>query len=156
MSLLSEQFKIIGLGTTVDFNAGYTADSINCENIHRICFVLTYGAVGGAGAAALTVKSGATDGVQTTAETFLSRYGSAAQAAATADVYTDWTSQTTLSVATATITTRTQIVEIDCKTLTAGQPWLTLALDGTADSGIVHVVAICTPRYAGNAIPTAI
>lgn len=154
--LLSEQFKVIGLGTTTDFNGGYTADSINTEGMHHIMFVLTYGAVGGAGAAVLTVKSGASDGVQTTAETFYSRYGGAAQGAASSDVYSDWASGTSVAVATATITTRTQIVEIDCKALTAGQPWVTLALSNAADSGIVHVVAICATRYAGNAIPTAI
>jgi len=154
--LLSEQFKVIGLGTTTDFNGGYTADSINTEGLHHIMFVLTYGAVTGATPAALTVKSGASAGTQTTAETFYSRYGGAAQGSASADVYTAWTSQSTLSVASATITLRTQIVEIDCSAITAGQPWLTLALSSDADSGIVHVVAVCVPRYSGNAIPTAI
>lgn len=153
---LSEEFKVIGLGTTTDFNGGFTADSINTENIHHIMFVLTYGAVAGAAPAVLTVSSGATDGAQTTAETFSSRYGGAAQGAASSDVYSAWASGTSVAVASATITTRTQIVEIDCKALTAGQPWVTLALSNAADSGIVHVVAICVPRYKGNAIPTAI
>jgi len=83
---LSEQFKVIGLGTSTDFNGGFTADSINTTNLHHIMIVLTYGAVGGAGAAVLTVKSGATAGTQTTAETFSSRYGSAAQGAAAMDM----------------------------------------------------------------------
>jgi hypothetical protein len=154
--LLSEQFKVIGLGTSTDFNNGFTAESINTKDLHSIMFVLTYGAVGGAGAAVLTVKSGATDGVQTTAETFYSRYGGGAQGAASSDVYSDWASGTSVAVATATITTRTQIIEIDCSALTAGQPWVTLALSNAADSGIVHGVAICVPRFPGNAIPTAI
>lgn len=154
--LLSENYKVIGLGTTTDFNAGFTADSINTAGLHHIMFVLTYGAVGGAGAASLTVKSGASAGTQTTAETFYSRYGGAAQGSASSDVYSAWASGTSVAVATATITTRTQIIEIDCDSITAGQPWLTLALDGSADSGIVHAVAICVPRYKGNAIPTAI
>lgn len=71
--LLSEQFKVVPLGYSADFNGGWTAESINTENIHHIMFVLSYGAVGGAGAAVLTVKSGASDGVQTTSETFRSR-----------------------------------------------------------------------------------
>lgn len=154
--LLSEQFKVIGLGTSTDFNGGYTADSINTEGLHRIMFVLTYGAVTGATAAVLTVKSGASAGTQTTAETFYSRYGGAAQGSASADVYSAWASGTSVNTASATITLRTQIIEIDCSAITAGQPWLTLALDASADSGIVHAVAICVPRYAGNAIPTAI
>jgi hypothetical protein len=153
---LMEGFHIIPLGNSADFNAGFTAESINTKNIHSILYLLSYGAVGGAGAAALTVKSGATDGVQTTAETFYARYSEAAQAAASGDQWTAWTSQTTLSVATATITTRAQQVFIDCSTLTKGQPWLTLALDGTADSGIVHGFAICRPRYASADIATAI
>jgi len=153
---LSEEFKVIGLGTTTDFNGGFTADSINTEGYHHVMFVLTYGAVAGASPAVLTVKSGASDGVQTTAETFSSRYGGAGQGSASSDVYSTWASGTSVSVASATITTRTQIIEIDCKAITAGQPWLTLALSDAADSGIVHAVAICVPRYKGNAIPTAI
>jgi hypothetical protein len=154
--MLSEQLKVIPLGYSADFNGGWTAESINCENLHHIMFVLSYGAVGGAGAAVLTVKSGASDGVQTTSETFRSRYGGAAQGSASADVYSDWASGTSVAVPTATITTRAQIIEIDCANLTAGQPWVTLALSDAADSGIVHGFAICVPRYAGNAIPTAI
>lgn len=154
--LLSEQYKVIGLGTSINFNAGFIADSINTAGIHHIMFVLTYGAVAGAGAAVLTVKSGASAGTQTTAETFYSRYGGAAQGAASSDVYSAWASGTSVNVATATITTRTQIIEFNCDTITAGQPWVTLALGAEADSGIVHAVAICVPRYEGNAIPTAI
>lgn len=153
---LSEQFKVIGLGTTGDFNNGFTADSINTANLHHVMFVLTYGAVAGASPAVLTVKSGASAGTQTTAETFASRYGGAGQGSANADVYSAWAVADSASVASATITTRTQIVEIDCKTITEGQPWITLALSNAADSGIVHAVAICVPRYQGNAIPTAI
>jgi len=153
---LSEQLKIIPLGYTADYNGGFTAESINTKNMHHVMFLLSFGAVTGATPAALTVKSGASDGVQTTAETFSARYGSAAQAAATADVFTAWTSQTTLSVASATITTRCMIVEVDVDTLTAGQPWLTLALSADGDTGILHGFAVCVPRYEGNAIPTAI
>jgi hypothetical protein len=154
--LLSEQLKIVPLGYSADFNGGWTGESINCENLHHITFLLSYGAVTGAGAAVLTVKSGASDGVQTTAETFRSRYGGAAQGSATADVYSDWATGTSVAVATATITTRAQIIELDCSTLTAGQPWVTIALSNAADSGIVHGFAVCVPRYAGNAIATAI
>lgn len=153
---LSDRYKIIGLGTSVDFNGGFTADSINTENLHHICFVLTYGAVGGAGAAVLTLKSGASDGVQTTAEYFWSRYGGAAQGSADSDVYSTPVYAASVAVATATITTRTQIIEFDVDSITAGQPWITLALSDAADSGIVHAIAICVPRYQGSAIPTAI
>lgn len=156
MSELMEGYHIIPLGNSTDFNAGFTAESINTKNIHYILFLLSYGTVGGAGAAALTVKSGATVGVQTTAESFYSRYSAAAQAAALGDTWSAWTVQTTLSVPTATISTRAQQVFINCQALTAGQPWVTLALDGSADSGIVHGFAICKPRYAGNAILTAV
>ena len=156
MSELMEAYHIIPLGYSADFNGGWTAESINTKNMHSILFLLSYGAVTGAGAAALTVKSGASDGTQTTAETFLSRYSEAAQAAASGDQWTAWTSQTSLAVATATITTRAQQVFIDCSTLTAGQPWVTLALSSDADSGIIHGFAICVPRYASNDIATAI
>lgn len=156
MSELMEGYHIIPLGYTADFNGGFTAESFNTKNMHSVLFVLSYGAVTGATAAALTVKSGATVGVQTTAETFYARYSNAAQAAATGDTWTAWTSQTTLSVPSATITTRAQQVFINCAVLTAGQPWVTLALSADADSGILHGFAICKPRYAGNSILTAI
>jgi hypothetical protein len=156
MSELMEGYHIIPLGTTTDFNGGFTAESINTKNIHCILYLLSYGAVTGATAAALTVKSGASNGTQTTAETFYSRYSNAAQAAATGDTWTAWTSQTTLSVASATITTRAQQVFINCATLTSGQPWLTLALSSDADSGILHGFAICKPRYASYSIATAV
>ena len=66
MSELMEAYHIIPLGYSADFNGGWTAESINTKNMHSILFLLSYGAVTGAGAAALTVKSGASDGTQTT------------------------------------------------------------------------------------------
>ena len=156
MSTLMEGYKIIPLGYTADFNGGFTAESINTEGVHDILFLLSYGAVAGAAPAVLTVKSGASDGTQTTAETFYSRYSTAAQAATGGDVWTDWASGTSVSVASATITTRAQQIYIDCSALTVGQPWVTLALSDAADSGILHGFAVCTPRYPGNAIPTAV
>jgi hypothetical protein len=153
---LSEKYKIVGLGTSADFNAGFTADSINMENYHSAMFILTFGAITGAGPFVLTIKSGASAGTQTTAETFAYRYGSAAQGAATADVYTAWATSAGLSLVVATLTTRCLIAEIEAAAITDGQPWLTLALDGGADSGLVGAVAILTPRYAQEAIPTAI
>lgn len=154
--LLAEQFKIVPLGYSADYNGGYTAESINTKNLHSLMFLLSFGGVTGATPAALTVKSGVTDGVQTTAETFRARYSNAAQAAATGDTWTEWTSQSTLSVPSATIATRAMIVEIDCSALTAGQPWVTLALSADGDSGIIHGFAVCVPRYAGADIPTVI
>jgi len=152
--LLCEQFKVIGCGYTADYNNGYTAESINTEGLHNIMYILSFGAV--TGDAVLTVKSGASDGTQTTAETFYYRYGSAAQGSATADVYSANATSAALTLTEATYGTRCAIVEIDCSALTAGQPWVTLALSNAAGAGILHVVAVCTPRYPGNAIPTAI
>lgn len=152
--LLCEQFKVIGCGYTADYNGGYTAESINTEGLHKIMYVLSFGAV--TGDAVLTVKSGASDGVQTTAETFYYRYGGAAQGAASSDVYSAIATSAALTLTGTTYGTRTAIVEIDCTALTSGQPWVTLALSNAADAGILHVVAVCVPRYAGNAIPTAI
>lgn len=154
MALLCEQFKVIGCGYTADYNDGYTAESINTEGLHSIMYILSFGAVSGNGV--LTVKSGASDGVQTTAETFYYRYGGAAQGSASSDVYSAIATSSGLTLTGTTYTTRTAIVEIDCSTLTAGQPWVTLAIDNAASAGILHVVAVCVPRYPGNAIPTAI
>lgn len=152
--LLCEQFKVIGCGYTADYNNGYTAESINTEGLHSIMYILSFGAV--TGNAVLTVKSGATDGVQTTAETFYYRYGGAAQGSASSDVYSDVATSSGLTLTGTTYGTRTAIVEIDCSALTAGQPWVTLALSNAADSGILHGFAVCRPRYASNDIATAI
>lgn len=153
---LSEQYKVVGLGTSADFTGGFTADSINMANYHSVCFVLTFGTITGAGPFVLTIKSGASAGTQTTAETFAYRYGSAAQGSATADVYTAWATSAGFNMVVATQTTRCFIAEIEASAITAGQPWLTLAFDNGSDSGLVGAVAILTPRYAANAIPTAI
>lgn len=153
---ISEKYKVIGLGTSADFNAGFTADSFNMAHFHSAMFVLTFGTVTGAGPFVLTIKSGATVGVQTTAETFAYRWGSAAQGSATADVYTTWATSSSLSLVVATLTTRCLIAEIEAAAMTRNQPWLTLALDGGADSGLVGAVAILDPRYPSGAIATAI
>ena len=153
---ICEQFKIVGLGTSADFTGGFTADSINMTGYHSVAFILTFGAITGAGPFILTIKSGATDGVQTTAETFAYRYGGAAQGAASADVYTDWATSAGLNMVVATQAARCFIAEIDGSAITAGQPWLTLAFNNGADSGLVGAVAILNPRHPSLAIPTAI
>lgn len=153
---LSEKYKIVGLGTSADFTGGFTADSINMSQYHSVMFVLTFGAITGAGPFVLTIKSGASAGTQTTAETFAYRYGSAAQGAATADVYTAWATSAGLNMVVATLTTRCFIAEIEASAITAGQTWLTLAFDNGADAGLVGAIAILTPRYASEATPTAI
>lgn len=153
---LSEEYKVVGLGTSADFNAGFTADSINMSKFHSAMFVLTFGAITGAGPFILTIKSGVSAGTQTTAETFAYRYGSAAMGSATADVYTGWATSSSLSLVVATLTTRCLIAEIEASAMTANQPWLTLALDGGADSGLVGAVAILVPRFPCEATATAI
>jgi hypothetical protein len=153
---LVEKFKVVGLGTSADFTGGFTADSINMANYHSVMFVLTFGAITGAGPFVLTIKSGASAGTQTTAETFAYRYGSAAMGAASADVYTAWSTSAGLNMVVATLTERCFIAEIDASAITANQPWLTLAFDNGADSGLVGATAILVPRYASNDMPTAI
>ena len=151
---LSEQLKVVGIGTTVDYNDGFTGDSINITTLHHVMFVLIFGAV--TGNAVLTVKSGASAGTQTTAETFNYRYGTATIGSASADVYSAWASSSGLTLTAATYGSTVVVVEIDPDTVTAGQPWLTLALSNAASAGILGVCAVCTPRYEGIAQPTAI
>ena len=69
---LSESNGIVYVLKPADYGGGGTGESINTEGCSHVTFLLQCATLtdnGGAGAD-LTIKSGATDGVQTTAETF--------------------------------------------------------------------------------------
>ena len=146
---LSGKYKLVPVVNTADFNAGATGDSINMAKAHRVTFVLMFGAITG-GAAALTIKSGATDGVQTTAVTFKYALGSAATGSATSDVLGTAATSSSLALTAATYQNKMLVVEVDAAEMDQanGHDWLTLALDGTADSGALECVAIVEPRYS--------
>lgn len=151
----SENMGIVFVLKPADHQAGATGESIKMAKYRHITYILQFGTV--TGDAVLSVKSGATDGVETTAETMHYRLADAEQGAATADTFGDWTNSTSLTLTAATYDNKTLIVELDSDELTDGQPWLTLALSAAADALNASVIALlCEPRYGAHDMPTAI
>ena len=152
---LSEQLKFVPLLVMPDINAGSDMDSINMKNYHSATLVITFDNAL-AGDPILTLNSGASDGTKTTAETFSYRYGSAATASATSDTLTTRATSAGLEITGATLVSRMLICEIDASAMTVGQEFLTPSLSAAGSAGGCHCVAILTPRYQGNVIPSAI
>lgn len=156
---LSETNGIVYVLKPADYAAGGTGESINTEGCSHVTYLLEIATLtdNGGNGAALTVKSGATDGVQTTAETFYYRTASAVQGAATADVYAVETSATSLELLKATYDSKLLVVEVPTEGLTSGQPWITLALSNEGSATNCSCVAVLQGlRYASNQPPTAI
>ncbi len=150
MTRLSETNGLVYVLKPADYAAGGTGESINTENFTHITFLLqcaTFTDNGGAGAD-LTVKSGAADATQTTAETFYYRVASAAQAATNADQFGALTSATTLELLKATCDSKLIVIEVPIDGITADQPYLTLALNNHGTAANCSCVAICSgSRY---------
>lgn len=152
---LSENNGVVFVLKPADHQAGATGESIKMAKYRHIAYILQFGAV--TGDAVLSVKSGATDGVETTAETMHYRLADADQGGAGADGYGDWANSTALTLTAATYDNKILIIEMDADELTADQPWLTLAVDAAASALNLAVTAILSePRYAAHDMPTAL
>jgi hypothetical protein len=153
---LSEDKGIVFVAKPADYAGGaVTGESINTEVCSHVTYLLQFGAI--TGDSVLTVKSGISDGTQTTSETFYYRLAGADQAATGADVYAAETSATTLTLTAGTYDNRCLIVEVPVAGLTAGQPFITLALSAVANPLNAACVAILSGmRYKGESMPTAI
>lgn len=154
MPRLSERYKIVNVIKPADNQDGVKGDSINSGLASSITWLVTCGAL--TGDSVLTVKSGASAGTETTAETFAYRLADADQAAAGADGFGNWTSSSGLTMTAATYDNRVLIVELDPRAVTADQPWLTLSIDNASSVHTSAVVAVVEPRYAGHDAPTVI
>lgn len=155
MARLSERLSIVFVLQPKDHGGAVaTGESINMGKLRRIMFLIQQGAVG-TGNPALTLKSGASDGTQTTSETFRYRLADADQASAGADNYAAWSTSSSLTLTAATYDQRILVVEIDSDELTDGQPWLTLELSNVT-AVTAAVVAIGEPKYEANDVPTVI
>lgn len=159
---LAEEYKIVPVMNTADYNAGVDGDSINMKNYHKATFILTFGAI--TGDAVMTVNSGATAGAKTSALTFRYAIGGAAIGTAVAgstascDVLAAWTSAATLTLTGTTYANKMLVVEVEAASmdLANSEEWLTIALSSAADAGICHIVAVLHPRYSGNRSATAL
>ena len=144
----SEQAANVFVLKPADHQAGVAGDSIDMGKVSKVVYYVQSGAI--TGDALLTVKSGASAGTETTSETFRYRLADGDQAAASADLFADWATSTSLTMTAATYDNKALIVEIDDDVLTDGQPWVTLALSSAASALNVSVMAVCSPRYQAN------
>ena len=131
-----------------------TLDSVNVKNYRRMTIYLMFGAL--TQNADLTVKSGATVGVQTTAEGFRTRLASGAQGAASADAYGALAARvTTLSLVAATYANKLLVVEVDLDGATPDQPWMTCELSSITALNLAALIILSEPRYSQNVMPAA-
>lgn len=153
---LSEEKGIVFISKPADYgSAGFTGESLDTKYFTHVTYILQLGSV--TGDSVLTVKSGASDGTETTAETFYYRLADADQAATGADNYAAETAATTLTLTAATYDNKVLIVEVPVAGLTADQPYLTLSLDDTATVLNASCVAILSGmRYVANDVPSVI
>jgi hypothetical protein len=153
---LSEEKGIVYVAKPADYgSAGFTGESLNTKYFTHVTYILQFGSI--TGNSVLTVKSGVSDGTQTTSETFYYRLADADQAATGADNYASETAATTLTLTDATYDNKVLIVEVPIPGLTADQPFLILALDATATVLNASCVAILSGmRYVANDVPSVI
>ena len=146
---LYQEKQMIPLLSSADIVSGIDSDSINCENFHHVSFQLVFGpSYAGATPTEIKLFEGATVGVKTTALMFNYVYTSGAIKAASADIMTAETTSAALSIATATMTSRMLVIELDMSAMATGMKWLTLEFSNDADAGELSVVAIADPRYS--------
>lgn len=156
---LSQEKGIVYVLKPADHAAGATGESINTANCSHITFLVQCATFTDnvAAGADLTIKSGATDAAQTTAETFYYRLAGAVQGSTGADVYGDLTSATTLELTSTAYSNRLLICELDVASLTEGQPYVTLALNNHGSAANCSVVAILSgERYKADDVNTSI
>jgi len=148
MSRLSEQYNIAYILKPADHAAGVSGDSIHMGRVFRTLVVLLAATL--TGDAVLTMSSGASEGTETTSETFRYRVADGVQAAASGDTYADWATSSSLTLTAATYSNKTLLIEIDSDELTVDQPWLTMVISSAASAFNASAVAMSDPRYRAN------
>lgn len=152
---LSEMCGIVYVLKPGDHQAGIAGDSFTMKNYRHATFILQFAAL--TGDAVLTLKSGATAGTETTAETFNYRLADAVQGSDGADGFAAWATSSSLTLTAATYANKTLILEIDAADLTRDQPWLTLAFSAAADALNAAVIALlCEAKHQNHDMLTAI
>ena len=152
---LTERMHFVPVFESESISSGVTGKSINMKNYHHAVFILAF-LSDLVSDAVLTINSGASDTIQTTAETFYYRVSPQDFGVAESDILSAEQSSTSLTLTEADYEDRIIVCEIDADAITDGQEWLTLALDGGASAGSVTCVALLEPRYASKTFKTAI
>ena len=157
MTNLAQAAKIVPVLEPQDHNAGVDGDSVNTAVYNHWAFIFLFGEL--TGDAILTMNSGATVGVKTTAETFRYRATATDLKNAGGDTLGAEATSAALTLTAATYNSRLLIVEVEAEDMdmVAGdEEWLTLVLSNAASAGILHVVAVLEPRYKSNVSVTAL
>lgn len=156
-SHLSEEKHLIHACESKDYGSvGIDFDSINMALVHRVTFLITFGAL--TGNSILKLSSGATEGTKTTDLAFTYRRTTGDFKAASGDLYGALTAvaSTGLTLTAATYDHTMLVIEFDSQDMTDAEPWLTLSIDSTATVMNVGAGAVGYPRYGGNVQPTVI
>ena len=148
MGTISEANNVPYLVKPGDHQAGVDCDSVFMGRIFELEIMVQFGSL--TNDAVLTLNSGATDGVKTTAETFRYRLADATQGSDNADQFGDWASSSSLTLTAATYQNKLLILSISAAALTDGQPWLTLSFSSAASALNASVVLMGRPRYASS------
>jgi hypothetical protein len=149
----AETQKIIPLLASANYGGGVDMDSFKML-ADQATVIMTFGSV--TGNSVLKVYSGESAGAKTSSIPFKYAYGGGAIAAASADVLTAWgdaTASSGLTLTGATYTSKMAILQINAAAMDVanGEEWLTIEVDSTASSGIMHAVAVLDkPRFTGN------
>ena len=156
-SRLSENKSLIYVLKPGDHNAGVDGDSINAGKLHSIAFIVQFATL--TGNAVLKLHSGAANGTKTTSEAFRYRLAGAAQGAAAADTFGDWSASSAadgVTLTAATYANKSLIVEVDTDDLKSGQPWVTIEFSAAATALNAAVFAVGEPRYRAHDVPTVL
>ena len=155
----SQSHGIAPLVNKGDYNAGFTADSVNMSKFNH-CTLIIAGDAAVAGAGVLTVMAGAAEAAVTAAITFTYRYTSTDVAAALGDVLSAPSTSAALSFTEAYLLSGMYVIEFDTEDMNVGgvqYDWATPVVDATGTAGYVNIVAILSePRYQKAVMPTAI
>lgn len=155
MTRISENMNVAYIVKGADHAAGVSGDSVNMGRMFRAMYIIQFFATI-TGDSVLTLSSGATNGTETTSETFRYRLADADQGTASgtlgseSDTYADWATSSSLTLTAATYDNRTLLVEIDSDDLTDGQPWLTMVFSSAASALNISVVMVGAPRRGAN------
>lgn len=151
-----DNYHIVPVLYTADYNAGVDFDSINMKNYKRATFIIGFGAI--AGDAILYFYSGATDAAKTSALTFRYAWAGAARGSASCDVLAATSTSAALTITGDTYDNYMLVVDIDPSEMDMAnsEEWLTGYLSDAASSGIAFAFALLTPRYAGESSATAL
>jgi len=160
---LTEDYKIVPIYSNYDLSTHDTtmpSDSINMKNYHHATILMNFATIANA-STVLYAYAGATDGAQTSALTFSYAWGSAATAAATADVLGAWSTSAALTITHGTYDNYLLVIEVPAAQMTAAgntYDWLTLNFTdpSTGATGNVTAIAVLKPRYKNNVAATAL